>query len=51
MEKNNPEVPSYEYIYLGGTDSEYGFITDKGITYEAKFKPSPYVLGDDFPYA
>ncbi len=52
MEKYKPaSLSGYPYIYLGGVESKYGFITDKGITYEVKFTPSSYVLGDDFPYA
>ncbi|MBO0934736.1 DUF6169 family protein [Fibrella aquatilis] len=50
MKKEEPPLLGYNYIFIGGVDSVYGFITNNNNSYEVKFKPSPYALGDDFAF-
>jgi len=37
---------NYPFYFAGGFDNVYAFETDLGISYEVKFKPSDYLLGD-----
>jgi hypothetical protein len=36
---------SYEFDFIGGFNSTYAFVTNQGIVYEVKFKPSTYIFG------
>ncbi len=36
----------YEFVYLGGINNTYAFVTDQQIVYELKFKPSSYIFGN-----
>jgi hypothetical protein len=38
---------SYEYSYIGGINNNYYFKTSHDIFYNVKFKPSPYLLGNE----
>ena len=40
---------SYKYENIGGKVSSYAFETDNGLVYEVKFKPTPYLFGDNLP--
>ncbi|SFD32249.1 DUF6169 family protein [Spirosoma endophyticum] len=40
----------YEYIFLGGENNTYAFITDQQVIYELKFKPSSYIFGNQPPF-
>ena len=43
---------SYPFIFDGGLNNIYAFETDLGISYEVKFRPTSYLLGDETtPYA
>lgn len=46
----NAQNKGYEFIFLGGINNTYAFITDHQIVYELKFKPSSYVFGDQPPF-
>lgn len=37
----------YPFFFDGGENNIYAFETDKGISYEVKFRPSNYLLGDE----
>lgn len=39
---------NYQFIFDGGTDNSYFFETNSGIIYQIKFKPTPYLFGNDF---
>ena len=41
----------YDFLFIGGKQNTYTFITDLLITYEIQFKPTPYLFGDDFVLA
>jgi Family of unknown function (DUF6169) len=47
----NETLPSYTFSYLGGINNVYSFSTHNAIDYEVAFKPTPYGLGDESPYA
>jgi len=38
---------NYQFIFDGGTDNSYFFETNSGIVYQIKFKPTPYLFGND----
>jgi hypothetical protein len=38
---------NYQFIYIGGIHNSYFFETNGGIIYEIKFKPTPYLFGND----
>jgi Family of unknown function (DUF6169) len=45
----------YDFQFLGGYKNTYIFVTDSGLIYEIKFKPSTYIFGnkppvDEFAY-
>jgi hypothetical protein len=43
---------SYPFFFDGGANNIYAFETDLGISYEVKFRPTNYLLGDETtPYA
>ncbi|QDK78384.1 hypothetical protein EXU85_07110 [Spirosoma sp. KCTC 42546] len=37
-------TPSYEFIYAGGEQSAYFFLTENDIAYQVKFAPSNYLF-------
>jgi Family of unknown function (DUF6169) len=37
----------YPFYFDGGANNVYAFETDLGISYEVKFKPTSYLLGDE----
>jgi hypothetical protein len=37
----------YKFEFVHNTNNSYFFETTLGIVYELKFKPSPYLLGDE----
>ena len=36
----------YEFVFVGGVNNSYGFVTSNAITYEVKFKPSDYLFNE-----
>ncbi|QIP13053.1 hypothetical protein G8759_10650 [Spirosoma aureum] len=47
--QNTPKK-GYEFIYLGGINNTYIFITSDQVVYELKFKPSSYIFGKQPPF-
>lgn len=41
----------YPFIKKEGEREEYVFVTNYKVEYTLKFKPSPYIFGEDKPYA
>jgi len=37
----------YNFVFEGGFENSYIFQTKKGVIYDIKFRPSPYLLGDE----
>ena len=37
----------YPFFFDGGENNVYAFETDLGISYEVKFRPSSYLLGNE----
>ncbi len=37
----------YNFIFKGGLNNSYIFITSQGVGYEVIFKPTPYLFGDE----
>ncbi len=46
----NGPVNGYDYIFLGGENNTYLFITTQQVVYELKFKPSSYIFGNQPPF-
>ncbi|QMW01149.1 DUF6169 family protein [Spirosoma foliorum] len=46
----NARNKAYEFVFLGGTNNTYAFITDQEVVYELKFKPSSYIFGNQPPF-
>ena len=40
-------VKSYDFLFVGGDDNSYIFLTDFSVVYEIKFKNSNYLLNID----
>ncbi|RYF70384.1 MAG: hypothetical protein EOO39_15820 [Cytophagaceae bacterium] len=36
----------YDFVFIGGEQNVYLFKTDKGIVYNVKFTPTPYLFGE-----
>lgn len=54
MQKKELSLPGYEYyeyVFEGGINNLYSFQTWCGVVYEIKFKPSPYIFGEDSVFA
>ena len=43
-------IKEYEFLFLGGINNTYAFVTDQQIVYELKFKPSSYIFGSQPPF-
>ncbi len=41
----NQNTDIYEFDYIGGINNTYAFVSEHGIVYEIKFKPSSYIFG------
>ena len=41
----------YDFKFIGGFKNVYTFETINQITYEVTFKPTPYMFGEDVPFA
>lgn len=44
-------LPSYNFIFVGGKENSYVFETEIGVIYEVKFKPSKYIFESGFSYS
>ena len=51
MPKEEPQLSAYNFLFIGGEQNSYLFETQTDITYEVKFTPTPYLFGEDSPYA
>ena len=40
----------YEFGFLGDDNNTYEFTTDIGITYEVRFKPTPYIISEEWVF-
>jgi hypothetical protein len=40
----------YDFIYVGGINNTYVFVTNHQVIYEIKFKPSSYIFGNQPPF-
>jgi hypothetical protein len=43
-------LPTYNFIFVGGKENSYVFETEIGVIYEVKFKPSKYIFESGFSY-
>jgi Family of unknown function (DUF6169) len=48
QKEERPSSKKYDFIFLGGIDNSYGFVTNHEIIYEIKFKPTGYLF-DKYP--
>ncbi len=46
----NAQKKGYDFIFPGGVNNTYVFVTDQQIVYELKFKPSSYIFGIQPPF-
>lgn len=51
MTNGEPQSLAYNYRFVGGEFNSYLFETQTEITYEVRFTPTPYLFGEDSPYA
>lgn len=47
--QHEPAKP-YDFIFIGGQNNTYVFVTSRLIVYEIKFKPSSYIFGHQPPF-
>ena len=51
MPNEEPELSAYDFTFVGGELNSYLFKTLTEITYEVRFTPTPYLFGENSPYA
>lgn len=51
MQSEEPELLKYDFTFVGGDFNSYLFKTLTEITYEVRFTSTPYLFGEDSPYA
>jgi Family of unknown function (DUF6169) len=51
QEEFSSQNQNYNYTFLGQKDNVYSFQTLNGVTYEVKFRPTPYLFGEDSIFA
>ena len=51
MPNEEPESLAYDFTFVSGALNSYLFKTQTEITYEVRFTPTPYLFGEDSPYA
>jgi Family of unknown function (DUF6169) len=50
-EESSSQNQSYNYTFIGQKDNVYSFQTLSSVTYEIKFRPTPYLFGEDSIFA
>ena len=43
-------TPIYEFVCVGDFNNTYEFVTGAGITYEVRFKPTPYIISQEWVF-
>ncbi|UFH53298.1 DUF6169 family protein [Spirosoma sp. KNUC1025] len=50
MEPTNPPPTNYPFRFEGGNDNSYAFTTSTGIAYLVRFKPTPYIISEEWVF-
>lgn len=50
MEPKNPQLTSYPFRFEGSNGNIYAFTTSTGIAYLVRFKPTPYIISEEWVF-
>jgi hypothetical protein len=50
MDQTNPPLVNYLFRFEGGDDNSYAFTTSIGIAYLVRFKPTPYIISEEWVF-
>jgi hypothetical protein len=51
MQQEESLSQKYNFSFWGGVNNTYSFQTQNGVVYEVKFKPTPYLFGEESLFA